>query len=184
MAVEVASGAVVVLGGSWIGVASEDLGVPQRHSGVEGVRDGGVPQRVRADVPRDAGGLRDPQHHPVDVTAIDRLPGGWPYNQRAIGASTAAGHQDPEDRDGEGQGGGLAAVADQVEDAVPAQGFGVVLDPHHGGFGGAMRVDAEQIRQGAVVDGQCLGDLEEPDESSRSSPWVRVSSAWIFGSRA
>lgn len=35
MAVEVASGSVVVLGGAWVGVAGEDLGVAQRDTGVE-----------------------------------------------------------------------------------------------------------------------------------------------------
>ena len=55
--VEVASGAVVVLGGARVGVPSQDLRVPQRHAGVEGVGDRGVPQRVRADVPRDPGGF-------------------------------------------------------------------------------------------------------------------------------
>ena len=50
MSVEVAAGAVVVLGGSWVGVAGEDLRVTERHAGVEGVGDRGVTQRVRADV--------------------------------------------------------------------------------------------------------------------------------------
>src|SRR3546814_8335515 len=40
------------LGGAWVGVPDEDLGVAQRHSGVEGVGDRGVPQRMRADVAR------------------------------------------------------------------------------------------------------------------------------------
>lgn len=47
VAVEVASGAVVVLGCAWVGVAGEDLGVAQRYSGVERVGDCGVPQGVR-----------------------------------------------------------------------------------------------------------------------------------------
>jgi hypothetical protein len=42
--VEVAAGAVVVLGGSWFGVPGEDLGVAEGDAGVEGVGDGGVPQ--------------------------------------------------------------------------------------------------------------------------------------------
>ena len=41
VSVEVASSAVVVLGRSGVGVAGEDLGVPQRHAGVEGVGDRG-----------------------------------------------------------------------------------------------------------------------------------------------
>jgi len=48
--VEVAAGAVVVLGGARVGVPGEDLGVAQGDAGVEGVRDRGVPQRMRADV--------------------------------------------------------------------------------------------------------------------------------------
>jgi len=43
VAVEVSSRAVVVLGGAWVGVAGEDLGVTKRYSGIEGVRDRGVP---------------------------------------------------------------------------------------------------------------------------------------------
>ena len=42
---------------------------------------------------------------------------------------------------------GLLPFAHQVQDAVPAQG-----------------VDADQVRQGAVVDGDALGDLHEPDQ--------------------
>ena len=53
MPVEVAAGAVVVLGGAGVGVPGEDLGIAQRHSGVQGVGDRGVTQRVGADVPRD-----------------------------------------------------------------------------------------------------------------------------------
>jgi hypothetical protein len=40
-----------------------------------------------------------------------------------------------------------------VQDAVAAKRVVVVLDANCGGFGGAQRVDAEQERQGAVVDG-------------------------------
>ena len=39
MSVEVAAGTVVVLGGSRVGVTSEDLRVAQWHAGVEGVGD-------------------------------------------------------------------------------------------------------------------------------------------------
>ena len=46
MAVEVSAGSVVVLGGAWICVAGEDLGVAQWHSGVECVGDRGMAQRV------------------------------------------------------------------------------------------------------------------------------------------
>ena len=78
--------------------------------------------------------------------------------------SPAAGLEHPEHRDGEWHGGGLVALADQVQDPVAAQGLGVVLDPDRGGLGGAQGVDAEQVGQGAVVDGDGLGDLEEPDQ--------------------
>ena len=47
---------------------------------------------------------------------------------------------------------------------MAAQGLGVVLDPDRCGFGGSEGVDAEQVGQGAVVDGDGLGDLEEPDQ--------------------
>jgi hypothetical protein len=45
VSVEVA-GAVVVLGGSGVGAAGEDLCVVEGDAGVEGVGDGGVPQGV------------------------------------------------------------------------------------------------------------------------------------------
>jgi hypothetical protein len=71
--------------------------------------------------------------------------GGWPQDQRSFGPLAAAGFEDPEGRDGEGHGGGLAALADQVKDAVPTQSLGVVLGPDGG----------------SLVHGQGLGDLEE-----------------------
>ena len=83
----------------------------------------------------------------------------WPF-----GAFAAAGLEHPEDRDGDRHGGRLVALADQVQHAVAAQGLGVVLDPYRSGFGCAQGVDAEQVGQGAVVDGDGLGDLEEPDQ--------------------
>jgi hypothetical protein len=43
--VEVAEGAVVVLGGAGVGMPGEDLGMSKRDVGVEGVGDRGVPQR-------------------------------------------------------------------------------------------------------------------------------------------
>jgi len=43
VSVEVATGAVVVLGGAWVGVAGEDLGVSQGDARVQGVGDRGVP---------------------------------------------------------------------------------------------------------------------------------------------
>jgi hypothetical protein len=70
---EDAAGAVVVLGGAWVGVPGEDLGVAQWNAGVQCVGDGGVSQRVGADVSRDACGLGDPDDHPVAVTSVDRL---------------------------------------------------------------------------------------------------------------
>jgi hypothetical protein len=101
---------------------------------------------VWADVPRDAGDRRDPEHHPVDVSSVDGLAGGRPQDQWPVGALSAAGLEDPEDRDGDGHGDGLVAFADQVQDTVAAQRVGVVLDADGGGLGGAQRVDAEQER--------------------------------------
>jgi hypothetical protein len=70
--IEVAPGAVVVLGRSRVGMSSEDLGVAKREAGVQGVGDRGVPQRVRADVAGNADCLRDSQHDSVDVATVDR----------------------------------------------------------------------------------------------------------------
>ena len=43
VAVEVAAGPVVVLGGPGVSMPSEDLGVAEGYAGVEGVGDGGMP---------------------------------------------------------------------------------------------------------------------------------------------
>jgi hypothetical protein len=80
-------------------------------------------------VPRDPGGLRDPLHHPVDVTPVDRPAGDGSKDQWPGGAFAAACLAHPEHRDG-----------------------------------GAQRVDAEQERERTVMDGDGLGDLEEPDQ--------------------
>jgi hypothetical protein len=92
---------------------------------------------VRANVPWDAGDLGDPQHHPVDVAPVNPFTGGWPKDQRPRSALAAARLEDPEHRHGHGHGGGLAPLADQVQDTVPAQRLGVVLHPDGGGLGGA-----------------------------------------------
>jgi len=63
-----------------------------------------------------------------------------------------------------GHGGGLVALADQVQHPVAAQGVGVVLDPYRCRLRCAQGVDAQQIREGAVVDADGLGYLEEPDQ--------------------
>jgi hypothetical protein len=47
---------------------------------------------------------------------------------------------------------------------VASKDLGVVLDPHGCGFGCSEGVDAEQVGQGPVVNGEGLSDLEEPDE--------------------
>ena len=85
-------------------------------------------------------------------------------DERAGGAFAAAGLQDAEDGNGQRHGRRLVALADQVQDPVAAQGFRVVLDPDRGCLGGPQRVDAQQVGQGAVVDGDGLGDLQEPDQ--------------------
>ncbi|WP_041307246.1 hypothetical protein [Intrasporangium calvum] len=51
-----------------------------------------------------------------------------------------------------------------MQDAVPAQRVGVVLDPDRRRFGRSENVDAKQVGQGAVVHGDGLGDLQEPDQ--------------------
>ena len=93
VSVEVAA-AVVVLGGSRVGVTGQDLGVAQRHAGVERVGDRRVTQRVRADVARDPGGLRDPGDHSVGVAAVDRLARGGTQDQRTGDPVAAAGLDD------------------------------------------------------------------------------------------
>ena len=69
--VEVPASAVVVLGGAWVGVPGEDLGIAKRDACVECIGDGGVAEGVRADVPWDAGGFRDAGDHSVSVSPVD-----------------------------------------------------------------------------------------------------------------
>jgi hypothetical protein len=120
VAVEVATRPVVVLGGPGIGVPRQDLRVPERDPGVEGVGDRGVPQRMWADVPRDPGRLRDSLDHSVRVASVDWVACQWAQDQRPGGAFAAAGLEHSQDGHGDGHGGGLVALADQVQDAVAA----------------------------------------------------------------
>ncbi len=113
---------------------------------------------------RDASGLRDAADHAVDVAAVDRLLTLRAERERAGGPFAAAGLQRPEHRDGDRHRGGFAALPDQMQHPVTSEGLGVVLDPDRRGLGCPQGVNAEQVRQGAMVDGHCLGDLEQPDE--------------------
>jgi len=67
---------------------------------------------------------------------------------------------------------------------MAAQRLLVVLDPHGGGLGGTQGVDAQQVGQGAMGTVIVWATWRNRMSSSRSSPWVRDSSAWILGSRA
>jgi len=128
-----------VLGGAGVGVTGEDLGVTQGDARIQGVGDRGVPQRVRADVPRDASDLRDPGDHAVGVASVDGLAGNRSQDQWPAGALAATGFQNAQDGDSERHGGGLVALADQVQHPVSAQCVGVVLDPYRSRLGGAQR---------------------------------------------
>ena len=79
----------------------------------------------------------------------------------------------------------VCSLADQVQHPVAAQRLGVILDPDGSRLGGAQRVDAEQVGQGAMVDADGLGDLEESDQLEPvQAPRVRDSSRWTVGRRA
>jgi hypothetical protein len=136
------------------------------------IGDGGVPKRVRADVSRNAGHLRDPGNHAVGVAAIDRSARQRPEDEGSGGAFPAARFEDAQDGDGEGHGGGLVALSDQVQHAVAAQGLAVVLNPADGCFRGTERIDAQQVGECTVVDADGLGDWRKRISSSRSKPWV------------
>ena len=103
-----------------------------------------------------------PGDHPVGVAAVNRF--ARVRHERSFGAFAPAGLENPENRHGQWHGGGLVAHADQVQHPVAAKRLGVVLDPDGGRLGGAQRVDAEQVRQGAMVNADGLGDLEESDQ--------------------
>ena len=113
---------------------------------------------------RDPCSLRDSCDHPVGVAAVDRLARGGPQDQRTGGPLAAAGLEDAEDWDGHRHGRGLVGLAHQVQHPVAPQGLRVVLDSDCGRLGGPQRVDAQQVGQGAVVDGDGLGDLQEADQ--------------------
>jgi hypothetical protein len=91
VAVEVAAGAVVVLGRSRVGVPGEDLCVAEGYAGVEGVGDRCMTQRVWADVARYPGGFGDPHHHPGGVASVDGLPGERPQHEESFGPVPVAG---------------------------------------------------------------------------------------------
>jgi hypothetical protein len=83
-------------------------------------------------------------HHPVDVAAVDRLPAGRAQDQGSLGALAAASLEGAQNRHGQGHGGELGPLPDQVQDTVIAEGLGVVLDPHRRGLRGTEGVDARQ----------------------------------------
>jgi hypothetical protein len=99
------------------------------------------------------------------------------------GAFAAAGFQDPQHRDSDRHGGGFVAFADQVQHPVTAQSLGVVLDPNGGCLAGTQGVDAKQVGQGTVVNGDRLCNLEEPDKFEAVQS-LRDSSRCTFGSLA
>jgi hypothetical protein len=134
MSVQVASGPVVVLGGAWVGVAGEDLGVAERDAGIECVGDRGVTQRVWADVPRDASDLRDPGNHAVGVAAVDRPTRDRAQDQQSGCALVAAGFQTRNTDTVSGIVAGLLPFAQQVQHPMVAEALCVVLDPHRGSF--------------------------------------------------
>jgi hypothetical protein len=184
VAVEVAARTVVVLGGARICVSSQDLGIAKRDAGVKCVGDGRMTQRVGADVARYARGCGDPDHHPIDVASIYRSSRHWTPDQRPFGAFAAADFKGPQDRHGDRHRRRLVALAHQMQDPMPAQGLVVVLDPDGSGLGGSQRVDTQEVGKGAVVDGDGLSDLEEPDELESVQTLGAGLSAWILGSRA
>ena len=104
----------------------------------------------------------------VTIRYASRRSIGWPVSGLSTSGPlvrcTAAGLEHAEHRDGDRHCCGLVALADQAQDAVTAQRLPVILDPHSRRFGGAQGVDAEQVRQRAVVDADGLGDLQEPDQ--------------------
>jgi hypothetical protein len=51
-----------------------------------------------------------------------------------------------------------------VQHTVAPHGLGVVLDPDSCCLGGPECVDAEEVGESTVVDGDGLGDLQEPDQ--------------------
>ena len=128
--------------------------------------------------------LSRPGDHPVGVASVDRVAGDRPEDQPACGALPAAGLQHAQDGDGQRHGGRLVALADQVQHPIAAQGVGVVLDPHSCRLAGPQRIDPQQVRQGTVIDGEGLGDLQEPDELQPVQSLGAGLVAVIFGSRA
>jgi hypothetical protein len=69
-------------------------------------------------VPWDVSGFGDSGDHAVGVASVDRVAGDRSQYQPPGGPLAEAGVQDAEHRDGQWHGGGLVALADQVEDPV------------------------------------------------------------------
>ena len=85
-------------------------------------------------MPRNAGSLRDPGDHPVDVAAINRPPGDGAQDQRPGGALAAASLEHAQHRHGQRHRGRHDALADQVQHPVTTKSLDLVLDPDRGGF--------------------------------------------------
>jgi hypothetical protein len=72
----------------------------------------------------DAGDLRDPGDHPVDVASVDGIARDRPQDEWSGAALAAAGFQDAEDGQVSGMVAGLVAFADQVQHSVASQSLG------------------------------------------------------------
>ena len=117
VAVLVVLGHVVQAGGARVRVAHRDLHVAHRDAADQPGGAEGASQSVRRDVPA-AGGLGDAVHHAPSVQRGQRVPR---TVQQRSGRSVV--HHDADGahhRYGEGDVGGLAALADELEAVVAA----------------------------------------------------------------
>ena len=160
-------GPVVAHGGARIGVAGRFLHVAQRHAGVEGGGDEGVPQRVRADPLGDPGPARDPADDPARGVAVEAPTVGprkiGPSQRSPMARSIARAV-----RGASGNGDDLAALAQDRQGAVPAL-EAERLDVGAGGLRDPQPVEGQQRDQGV------LGGLPRPAATSSAPTSLRSS---------
>ena len=139
--------AVVAAGGAGVGVAEGVLDVLQGGAEAEGLGGVGVAQAVRGDAGGEAGGAAEPADLLVGGLVAVAALAVAAEEDRSGGAAGEVVVEGPDDGRGEGDAGGLAALAGDLEDAV-AVVVAVVADLGVEGFGDPQPAEGEQGDQG------------------------------------
>ncbi|MEP6762350.1 MAG: hypothetical protein ABJA93_13420, partial [Sporichthyaceae bacterium] len=129
---------------------------------VEELRDVRVTKAVRGDSGADTCGAARVAYDPRGGVAVHPAPGSG-SQQRPLVAVAAGGVEGAGHGDWQRDGGRLAALAEDLQDAVPAL-FTEVLDVDVAGLGDPQTEHAEQIGQRQSVGAQGVRGVQEGDE--------------------